>query len=397
MRRLYWILAAFLILVAAGWFLIARPQPHYIAPNILAPADVVGVRQADAQARVDGLASQAPAFQNANFGPGTRTVFYRAGWQVRDGFEASNGTMYVILLQSGGVPAEDRYTLASLWAVRLQNVPLPNISGGFNYLEFAPSTVTQRVVLDAQTADGHNYRFLVTQNRIMSLPYVRESGSFSDNYRLSSGAVCKDNDNPSLPYAIYTVGARASQYSERIRAYCVATDRKLTAVIRDEGYSGKDLRRPGIQRVLQAVRDRAVKTIIVLKLDRLTRNLGDLCSTMADFRKYNVDLVSVSEAFDTSLASGRLMMNVLGSFAEWERERIGERTSDALHFAKSQGVRLGRVPFGCIRSGGKLVKVHQPPQVGPNGTVIFWAYSTTGDAHAQALYRAADYRHLARA
>ena len=152
-------------------------------------------------------------------------------------------------------------------------------------------------------------------------------------------------------------GLGIGSQEEKIRAFCLATDRKLTSVVKDEAYSGKDLKRPGIQRVLDAVRNRSIKTVIVYKLDRLTRNLGDLCSMMAEFEKHGVDLVSVSEAFDSSLAVGKLMAHLLGSFAEWERSMISTRTSDAIKYAQSQGRRFGRVGYGYVREGDKLKPV----------------------------------------
>lgn len=143
---------------------------------------------------------------------------------------------------------------------------------------------------------------------------------------------------------------------ERIRALCLATDRKLSSVIKDEGHSAKDLRRPGIQRLLEGVRAGTVRSVLVYRLDRLTRNLGDLCSMMKEFEKYEVDLVSVSEAFDTSAAVGKLMLHLLGSFAEWERTIIAERTSAAIGYARSQGKAYGPTPFGYLRSGDILVR-----------------------------------------
>jgi site-specific DNA recombinase len=147
---------------------------------------------------------------------------------------------------------------------------------------------------------------------------------------------------------------------ERVKAFCKATDRVLNEIVKDEGFSAKDLRRPGIQRILDGVKHRSIKTVLVYRLDRLTRNLGDLCVMMKDFDKLGVDLVSVSEAFDTSAAVGKLMLHMLGSFAEWERSIIAERTSAAITYARSQGKAYGPVPFGYYRSGDLLVR--QPQQ-----------------------------------
>jgi len=153
-----------------------------------------------------------------------------------------------------------------------------------------------------------------------------------------------------------TSGLGMGAQEERIRALCLATDRKLASVIKDEGFSAKDLTRPGVQRLLEGVRNKTISAVVVYRIDRLTRNLSDLCSMMQEFEKYGVDLVSVSEAFDTSAAVGRLMLHLLGSFAEWERSVIAERTSAAISYARSQGKAYGPVPFGFFRSGDLLVR-----------------------------------------
>jgi site-specific DNA recombinase len=143
---------------------------------------------------------------------------------------------------------------------------------------------------------------------------------------------------------------------------CVATDRKLSSVIKDEGFSGKDLNRKGIQRLLEGVRNRTITGVLVYRLDRLTRNLNDLCTMMSEFDKYGVDLVSVSEAFDSSTSVGRLMAHMLGSFAEWERAVIGERTTAALSYARSQGKAYGPLPFGYVKLDGMFVVQAQQQQ-----------------------------------
>jgi DNA invertase Pin-like site-specific DNA recombinase len=120
----------------------------------------------------------------------------------------------------------------------------------------------------------------------------------------------------------------------------------LVDVIIDGGESGKSLLRPGIQRLLALVDRREVQIVIIAKLDRLTRSVRDLGELLERFQKRGVALVSVGESLDTGSAAGRLVLNVMASVSQWEREAIGERTRDALRHKRAQGLRAGNVPFG---------------------------------------------------
>ena len=142
---------------------------------------------------------------------------------------------------------------------------------------------------------------------------------------------------------------------QRIKAFGVATGREITRIGFDEGVSAKSLARPELQRILDCVRDGSVGTVIVLKLDRLTRSIRDLGELLDTFRKANADLVSVSESLDTSSAAGRMVVNLLGVFAEFEREQIGERTQFAISYKRRAGEVYGPVPFGYKRDGDLLV------------------------------------------
>ena len=141
----------------------------------------------------------------------------------------------------------------------------------------------------------------------------------------------------------------------RIRAYAVAMDWTLSEVIRDPGCSGKDLQRPGMTMLLAAVERGEVERIIVAKLDRLTRSSGNLDFLLGLLEKHDVSLVSIGETLDTSTASGRMVVGMLGVVAQWEREAIVERTTSALSHKRSQLQAYGRVPFGYRREGDTLV------------------------------------------
>jgi DNA invertase Pin-like site-specific DNA recombinase len=118
----------------------------------------------------------------------------------------------------------------------------------------------------------------------------------------------------------------------RIQAHCTAMDIKLVDVLVDAGASANSLDRPGIQETLKMLQQGKVDALIVMKLDRLTRSvkdLGYLCEAyFSDGKPWS--LLSVSDSIDTRSASGKLILNVLTSVAQWEREAISDRTKEAM-------------------------------------------------------------------
>ncbi len=125
--------------------------------------------------------------------------------------------------------------------------------------------------------------------------------------------------------------------------------------IHDAGESAKSLKRPGIATILEAVRRDEIERLVVAKLDRLTRNVRDLSDLIELCAKHDVALVSVGETLDTSSAAGRMVVNMLGVVAAWEREAIAERTATALaHMRRARSV-YGSTPFGYVRKGDSLV------------------------------------------
>lgn len=112
--------------------------------------------------------------------------------------------------------------------------------------------------------------------------------------------------------------------------------------VSDEGYSAKNLSRPGIASALIALASGESQTLVVAKLDRLSRSLLDFATLMDRARRERWELVVLDIAIDTSTPSGALMANVMAAFAEYERQLIGARTTAALAQLKAQGRRLGR-------------------------------------------------------
>jgi DNA invertase Pin-like site-specific DNA recombinase len=128
----------------------------------------------------------------------------------------------------------------------------------------------------------------------------------------------------------------------------------------DGGYSGGDMERPGLKALLRDVEAARVDIVVVYKIDRLTRSLSDFSRIADRFEKDNVSFVAVTQAFNTSTSMGRLMLNVLLSFAQFEREITAERIRDKHAASKAKGLWMGgHVPFGYDAVNNRLV-VNEP-------------------------------------
>ena len=123
----------------------------------------------------------------------------------------------------------------------------------------------------------------------------------------------------------------------KIESYCIVKDWTLDKIIRDDGQSARNMKRLGMQEMISLVKNNEVSVVIVSNLDRLTRSVSDLWELVRLFETYHVSLVSLGESIDATTATGRLMMSLLASVSQWERERIGERTKEALKHLKLQG------------------------------------------------------------
>jgi site-specific DNA recombinase len=140
-------------------------------------------------------------------------------------------------------------------------------------------------------------------------------------------------------------GVSLAAQRAKIEAYAVVKDWTVLEIIREEGVSAKSLVRPGLQRLLALVEAGQVQAVVVYKLDRLTRSVADLDKLMKLFERKGVALVSLQESLDATTATGRLMMNLLASVSQWEREVIGERTKDAMQHLKASGQVYSRPIF----------------------------------------------------
>ena len=154
----------------------------------------------------------------------------------------------------------------------------------------------------------------------------------------------------------------------------------LPAAYDDGGFSGGSMARPGLEKLLQDVDARRIDVVVVYKVDRLTRSLADFAKIVERFDAAGVSFVSVTQAFNTTSSMGRLTLNVLLSFAQFEREVTGERIRDKIAASKAKGMWMGGlVPLGYDAEDHKLiVNETEAEQV----RHIFRRYLELGSVHA---------------
>jgi site-specific DNA recombinase len=152
----------------------------------------------------------------------------------------------------------------------------------------------------------------------------------------------------------------------------------------DGAFSGASLERPALQQLLAEVRAGQIDIVLVYKVDRLTRSLADFAKLIELFDAHDVSFVSVTQCFNSSSSMGRLTLNVLLSFAQFERELIGERVRDKIAASKRKGLWVGGpVPLGYVAVDKKIVVV---PAEAEAVRTIFARYLELGSIRALAEY-----------
>jgi len=156
-------------------------------------------------------------------------------------------------------------------------------------------------------------------------------------------------------------GVSLATQREKLQGYAKLYDLELVEIIEDAGQSGKTLDRPGLQKALATIRRGEAGGMLIAKLDRLSRSVVDWNTLIDGYfgERAGRQLFSVADSIDTRTAAGRLVLNVLMSVAQWERETIGERTRDALQHKIRNGERCGKVRFGyrLAEDGTTLIPV----------------------------------------
>jgi len=147
---------------------------------------------------------------------------------------------------------------------------------------------------------------------------------------------------------------------EACEAYIASQRSEGWVLVRDQyddgGVSGGTLERPGLKRLMQDVDDGLVDVIVVYKIDRLSRSLADFAKLVEVFDRNGVTFVSVTQSFNTTTSMGRLTLNILLSFAQFEREVTAERIRDKVAASRKKGIWMGGVtPYGYRVENRKLL------------------------------------------
>jgi site-specific DNA recombinase len=149
---------------------------------------------------------------------------------------------------------------------------------------------------------------------------------------------------------------------DKIRQYAKLNNLKLVDIIIDEGKSGKDLNREGIQKVISLCKKKTIDHLIVYKVDRLTRMVIDLLNLVKDVFEFNgVQFHSITEKIDSSSAMGKAFLTIIGVMAQMERDLISERTKTALQFKIDRGEYVGSPSLGYEAStgGNKFLDINE--------------------------------------
>ena len=150
-------------------------------------------------------------------------------------------------------------------------------------------------------------------------------------------------------------GVSLEAQKAKIEAYAMLYDLDMVDYVIETG-SAKNTRREGLQEALAALTSGRAEALIVVKLDRLTRSVADLGRMVERYFQRHA-LLSVGEQIDTRSAGGLLVLNVLASVSQWERQVIGERTSAAMQHMKAQGLYTGgKPPYGFTLINGELIE-----------------------------------------
>lgn len=136
-----------------------------------------------------------------------------------------------------------------------------------------------------------------------------------------------------------------SMQKSQLLDYCKAREFEVFKIYEDHGYSGTNQNRPGFKKMIKDAKKGKFKAIIVWKLDRFARSLQDLIMSIQELSEYGVAFISYKDSFDLSTAQGKLMMQLIGAFAEFEADLIRSRVKSGIAHAKLNGTKSGK-PIG---------------------------------------------------
>jgi len=152
------------------------------------------------------------------------------------------------------------------------------------------------------------------------------------------------------------LGISLEAQEESLKNYSSALGYELFKIYKDEGRSGKDIKgRPAMQELLHDAELRKFQAIFIYKLDRFSRSLMDLITTIEKLKEWNIDFISLQDKIETTSASGKLMFHIISAFAEFERNVTSDRTKMAMNFKAKQGSIVSRAALGYKIQDKKLI------------------------------------------
>ena len=166
----------------------------------------------------------------------------------------------------------------------------------------------------------------------------------NDRNVLRAAIYCRKSSDEGLEQSFNSLQAQREACEAFITSQRQEGWRVFPTQYADGGYSGGSMDRPALHQLLQDVRDEKISIIVVYKVDRLTRSLADFAKIIEIFDSHRVSFVSVTQQFNTTSSMGRLTLNVLLSFAQFEREVTGERIRDKIAASKKKGMWMGGYP-----------------------------------------------------
>src|SRR5690625_1795644 len=151
---------------------------------------------------------------------------------------------------------------------------------------------------------------------------------------------------------------RVSTEKQRLNSYCIMKGLKDTKEYVDVGSGRSTDKRESFKRMINDIKEKRITNVVILKLDRLTRSIIDLNKMIELLNENGCDLHSCTENLDSNTASGRMMMNLIGTFAQWESETISERVTINMQTKAEKGIWMSSIPFGFNHGKDKRLEVN---------------------------------------
>lgn len=174
-----------------------------------------------------------------------------------------------------------------------------------------------------------------------------------------------------------TQGVSLEAQEESLINYCKTYNYEIYKIYKEAGKSAKNLKgRPEMQKLLKDAKNKKFDAILIYKLDRFSRSLKDLILTIEMLKNWGVDFISLQDKIETNSASGKLMFHIISSFAEFERDIIGERTKFGMEKKAKDGAIQNRAPLGYIIKDKKMYPDPETKELIPEIFNFFITYKS---------------------